>query len=89
MAQANHSSKVRKKQLTAQKVHALVQQVLLEQWPLDMDMEDSDYEAQDIWDVVIAASVEQFSLSLNNHETESIRVDGLPASGPRALCPRL
>ncbi len=87
MAQTNHSSKVKKKQLTAQKVHALVQQVLQEQWPLDM--KDSDYKAQDIWGVVIAASVKQFSLSLNNHETKSIRVDGLPAPGPRALCPRL
>ncbi len=60
MAQPNHNRKVRKKQLTAQEVHTLVQQVLQEQWPLDM--ENSDYEAQDIWDVVIAASVEQLSL---------------------------
>lgn len=60
MAQTNHNSKVRKKQLTAPEVYALVQQVMQEQWSLDM--EASDYEAQDIWDVVIAASVEQLSL---------------------------
>jgi len=60
VAQPNHNRKVGKKQLTAQEVHTLVQQVLQEQWPLDM--ENSDYEAQDIWDVVIAASVEQLSL---------------------------
>ncbi len=60
MAQPNRNRKVRKKQLTAQEVHTLVQQVLQEQWPLDM--ENSDYEAQDIWDTVIAASVEQLSL---------------------------
>jgi putative transposase len=49
-----------KKQLTAPEVYALVQHVLQEQWQLDM--KDRDYEARDIWDVVIAASVEQLTL---------------------------
>jgi hypothetical protein len=60
VAEHNHNNKMEKKQLTAPEVHALVQQVLQEQWPLDM--ENHDYEARDIWDVVIAASVEQLTL---------------------------
>lgn len=60
MAQNNHNCKARKTQLTAPEVYDLVQQVLQEQWPLEMA--DRDYEAQDIWDVVIAAAVEQLSL---------------------------
>jgi putative transposase len=60
MAHPNHNSKEQKKQLTASEVHTLVQQVMQEQWALNMA--ESDYEAQDIWDVVIAAAVEQLSL---------------------------
>lgn len=60
VAQPKDNRKVKEKQLTAPEVYTLVQQVLQEQWALDM--EDRDYEAQAIWDVVIAASVEQLSL---------------------------
>jgi len=59
MAQPNHNAKS-KKQLAAPEVYTLVQQVIQEQWALNM--EERDYEAQDIWDVVIAAAVEQLSL---------------------------
>lgn len=60
MAEHNDNRKMEKKQLTAPEVYALVQHVLQEQWQLDM--KDRDYEARDIWDVVIAASVEQLTL---------------------------
>ena len=60
MAHTNSNREVAKKQLTAGEVYALVQETLQEHWQLAMT--DRDYEAHDIWDVVIAAAVEQLSL---------------------------
>ncbi len=60
MAHINSNNEVGKKQLTADEVYALVQETLQQQWPLDM--ENREYVAQDIWDVVIAAAVERISL---------------------------
>ena len=48
------------KQLTAQEVYHLTSQVLQEHFPLDMS--DSDFEASDIWDVLVAASVQRLTI---------------------------
>ena len=48
------------KRLTAQEVHDLTEQAL--QAHFQLDMSDSPYEVHDIWDVVIAASVQRISL---------------------------
>ena len=60
MAHINSNNEVGKKQLTAGEVYTLVQETLQQQWPLDM--ENREYTAQDIWDVVSAAAVERISL---------------------------
>ncbi len=60
MAHINSNNEVGKKQLTAGEVYTLVQETLQQQWPLDM--ENREYTAHDIWDVVIAAAVERISL---------------------------
>ncbi len=62
MAHTHNTHEVGKKQLTADEVYTLVQETLQQQWPLDM--ENRDYEAQDIWDVVLAAAVERVSLEM-------------------------
>ena len=69
MTQPNSNCKSRKKQLTAGAVYALVQETLQQQWPLDM--EKRNYEAQDIWDVVIAAAVERVSLEMASQLLEA------------------
>jgi Transposase DDE domain len=48
------------KRLNAQEVHRLVSEVLQEHFPLEM--EGRVYEAQDIWDVLIAAAVERMTI---------------------------
>ena len=48
------------KQLTAQEVYQLTNQVLQEHFQLDMD--DSDFEASDIWDVLVAAAVQRLTI---------------------------
>lgn len=48
------------KRLTAQEVHGLVSEVLQEHFPLPMEGRAS--EAQDIWDVLIAAAVERLTI---------------------------
>jgi putative transposase len=48
------------KQLTAQDVYELTSETLQEYFPLDMS--DSLYEAQDIWDVLVAAAVERVTI---------------------------
>jgi hypothetical protein len=48
------------KRLTAQEAHHLVSEVLQEHFPLAM--EGRVYEAQDIWDVLIAAAVERLTI---------------------------
>ncbi len=50
------------KQLTAQEVHELVSETL--QAHFNLDMSDSLYEAQDIWDVLIAAAVERITIEM-------------------------
>jgi len=48
------------KRVTAEEVHHLVSEVLQEYFELDMS--ESPYEAQDIWDVLVAAAVEKLSI---------------------------
>jgi hypothetical protein len=50
------------KQLRAQDIYELVSATLQEHFQLDM--ENRDYDAQDIWDVLIAASVERISIEM-------------------------
>jgi hypothetical protein len=50
------------KQLRAQDIYKLVSAELQEHFQLDM--ENRDYDAQDIWDVLIAASVERISIEM-------------------------
>jgi hypothetical protein len=56
------------KQLHAREIYALVQETLQAEWVLDMS--NRKYEAQDIWDVVIAASVERISLEMASKQFE-------------------
>lgn len=60
--QNNGKEKARIKQLTAAQVHQLVREVLQEHFRLDMS--NRNYEAQDIWDVLIAASVERVTVEM-------------------------
>jgi putative transposase len=48
------------KQLTAQEIYQLTSQVLQEHFQLDMD--DSHFEASDIWDVLVAAAVQRLTI---------------------------
>jgi hypothetical protein len=48
--------------LTAQETHQLVSETLQAHFYLDMS--DSTYEAQDIWDVLIAAAVEHITIEM-------------------------
>ncbi len=50
------------KQVTAQEVHQLVSETLRAHFNLDMS--DSTYEVQDIWDVLIAAAVERITIEM-------------------------
>ena len=58
MAKQNSTNK----QLSAQDVYQLVSDTLQEHFQLDM--QNRDYTAQDIWDVLIAASVERISIEM-------------------------
>lgn len=49
-------------EIRAEDVHRLTQEVLQDHWPLDMDR--SLYNAEDIWDVVIAAAAERISIEM-------------------------
>lgn len=60
--QCNSKEKPRIKQVTAAQVHRLVRETLQEHFQLDMS--NRDYEAQDIWDVLIAASVERVTVEM-------------------------
>jgi len=62
MKRNNGKEKARIKQLTAAEVYQLVREVLQEHFRLDMS--DRNYEAQDIWDVLIAASVERVTVEM-------------------------
>jgi hypothetical protein len=58
----NGKEKARIKQVTAAEVHQLVRESLQEHF--DLDMSNRDYDAQDIWDVLIAASVERVTVEM-------------------------
>ncbi len=60
--QDNGKPKSSGKQLTATEVHQLVSEVLQEHFQLDMS--ERAYAAQDIWDVLIAASVERVTVEM-------------------------
>jgi len=60
--QGNGKEKARIKQVTAAEVHQLVGETLQEHFELDMSRRD--YDAQDIWDVLIAASVERVTVEM-------------------------
>jgi putative transposase len=57
------------KQLRAQDVYQLVSATLQEHFQLDMT--NRDYTAQDIWDVLVAASVERISIEMASHLLEA------------------
>jgi len=57
------------KQLTAQDVYRLVNVTLQEHFQLDM--KNRNYSAQDIWDVLVAASVERISIEMASQLLES------------------
>jgi putative transposase len=50
------------KEIRAQDVYELTQEVLQAHWHLDM--ESSQYEAEDLWDVMIAAAVERITVEM-------------------------
>ena len=52
-----------KREIRAVEVHTLVQEVLAEHF--ELDMEESAYEASDIFDVLIAAAVEQITIEMS------------------------
>lgn len=56
------------KEVTAQEVYQLTRETLQEVFPLDMS--NRQYEAQDIWDVLIAAAVEQVTAETMCHVLE-------------------
>src|SRR5579872_3151162 len=60
------------KRLSAQEVHRLVSEVLQEYFPLEM--EGRTYQAQDIWDVLIAAAAERLTI-----EGASVVLDAAPS----------
>jgi putative transposase len=60
--QCNGKEKPRIKQVTAAEVYQLVRDTLQEHFQLDMS--NRNYEAQDIWDVLIAASVERVTVEM-------------------------
>lgn len=62
MAQPNLTRKPENKQLTADEVYALVSKTLQEHFQLDMSTRR--YEAQDIWDMLIAAAVERVTIEM-------------------------
>jgi putative transposase len=62
VAQPNLTRKPENKQLTANEVYALVGETLQEHFQLDMSTRQ--YEAQDIWDVLIAAAVERVTIEM-------------------------
>lgn len=62
MKHNNGKEKARIKQLTAAEVYQLVGEVLQEHFQLDMS--GRNYEAQDIWDVLIAASAERVTMEM-------------------------
>jgi putative transposase len=64
----NSKQKGNIKQLRATEVHQLVSGVLQEHFQLDMV--ERHYEAQDIWDVLIAASVERVTVEMATHLLE-------------------
>ena len=56
------SSSPKAKQVTAQEVHQLVSETLRTHFNLGMS--DSLYDAQDVWDVLIAAAVERITIEM-------------------------
>ena len=65
VAKQNSSSK----QLKAQDVYQLVSTLLQEHFQLDM--KNRNYTAQDIWDVLVAASVERISIEMASQLLEA------------------
>ena len=63
--QNNGTEKTGVKQLSAAQVYQLVSEVLQEHFQLDMT--DRNDEVQDIWDVLIAASVERVTVEMASH----------------------
>jgi len=62
VAENNPTRKLENKQLKASEVYEIVSTTLQEHFQLDMQAHD--YEAQDIWDVLIAASVERLTIEM-------------------------
>ena len=60
MAQEQYSRKT--KEISAQDIYELTQETLQKHWHLDM--ESSRYEAEDLWDVMIAAAVERITVEM-------------------------
>ena len=66
MAQRQYSRETR--EIRAQDIYELTQETLQNHWHLDM--ESSRYEAEDIWDVLIAAAVERITVEMSCHLLE-------------------
>jgi hypothetical protein len=64
----NSNQKNKSKQLQASEVHQVVSDVLQEHFQLEMS--GWEYEAQDIWDVLVAASVQRVSVEMAGHLLE-------------------
>jgi len=62
-------SQVNAKPLTARQVYELTSQVLAEH--LQLDMSNSDYEVNDIWDVLVAAAVQRLTIETASKLLES------------------
>jgi putative transposase len=60
VTQGQYSRKT--KEISAQEVYELTQETLQDHWHLDM--ESSYYEAEDIWDVLIAAATERITIEM-------------------------
>ena len=63
------TSKPNTEPLTAQQVYELTSQVLQEH--LQLDMSNSDFEVDDIWDVLVAAAVQRLTIETASNLLES------------------
>jgi hypothetical protein len=62
VAKNNPTRKLENQQLKASEVYEIVSSTLQEHFQLDMQAHE--YEAQDVWDVLIAAAVERVSIEM-------------------------
>lgn len=69
MAQTNHNRKPQNKQLHAAEVYQIVSETLQEHFHLDMS--ERRYAVEDIWDVLIAASVERVTVEMASQLLEN------------------